>query len=52
MNYYWYDRRGVLQKSKEKYHNGGGKERAAERFTQNKDVINQKANDRYKNLSK
>ena len=39
-----------MQKAKEKYHNYGGKEKAAEYYLQNKDVIKEKAN-KYKNLS-
>ena len=30
MSYYWFNREEVLQKAKEKYGNGGGKEKAAE----------------------
>ena len=30
MSYYWFNREEVLQKAKEKYDNGGGKEKAAE----------------------
>ena len=29
MSYYWFNRQELLQKSKEKYHNSGGKQRAA-----------------------
>ena len=30
MSYYWFNREEVLQKAKEKYGNGGSKEKAAE----------------------
>ena len=50
MNYYWFNRQELLQKTKEKYDNGG-KEKAAQYYQDNKDVIKEKANDKYKNLS-
>ena len=39
-----------MQKAKDKYHNCGGKEKAAEYYLQNKDAIKAKANNKYKNL--
>ena len=30
MSYYWFNRKELLQKAKEKYHNGSGKEKGAE----------------------
>ena len=30
MNYYWFNKPGLLEKAKDKYHNKGGKEKAAE----------------------
>ena len=38
MNYYWFNRQGLLQKAKEKYDNSG-KEKAAKYYRNNKDVI-------------
>ena len=49
---YWFNRQELLQKAKDKYHNSGGKERAAEYYLANKEVIKEKANNKYKNLSK
>ena len=46
----WFNRQELLQKAKEKYENGG-KEKAAKYYKDNKDVIKQKSNDKYKNLS-
>ena len=43
MRYYWFNRQELLQKAKKKYDNGG-KEKAAEYYQANKDVIKQKAN--------
>ena len=51
MSYYWFNRQKLLQKAKDKYHNCGGKEKAAKYYTKNKDVIKEKANNKYKNLS-
>ena len=39
------------QKAKEKYHNGGGKERSKEYYQASKEVIKEKAKVRYQNLS-
>ena len=50
MSYCWFNRQELLQKAKEKYENGG-KEKAAKYYKDNKDVIKQKSNDKYKNLS-
>ena len=49
MSYYWFNRKELLKKAKEKYDNGG-KEKAAKHYKDNKDVIKQKSNDKYKNL--
>ena len=42
MSYYWFNRQELLQKAKGKYCNCGGKEKAAEYYLQNKDVIKTK----------
>ena len=47
MSYYWFNRQEILQKAKEKY----SKEKAAEYYKQNKEVIKEKSRERYKNLS-
>ena len=51
ISYYWYKRQEFLRKAKDKYHNYGGNEKAAEYYCKNKDVIKEKANNKYKNLS-
>ena len=38
MSYYWFNRQELLKKVKEKYHNCGGKEKAAEYYFANKEV--------------
>ena len=47
MSYYQLDRQKVLQKAKERY----SKEKAAECYLKNKEVIREKERQRYKNLS-
>ena len=47
MSYYWFNRKDILLKAKEKY----SKEKAAEYYAQNKEAIKQKPRGRYKNLS-
>ena len=46
MSYYWFNRREILQKAKEKYF----KEKAADYYAQNKEAIKEKLRERYKNL--
>ena len=48
MSYYWFNRKEILQKAKERY----SKEKAAEYYLKNKEAIKQKSKNRYKNLSK
>ena len=47
MNHYWFNRQQIVQKAKEKQF----KEKAAEYYKQNKEAINKKSKERYKNLS-
>ena len=47
MSYYWFNRKEILQKGKEKY----SKENAAEYYLENKKAIKKKSKNRYKNLS-
>ena len=46
MNYYWFNKQEILQKAKENY----SKEKAAEYYKQNKEVMKEKAK-QHKNLS-
>ena len=50
MSYYWFNRQELLQKATKKY-DDGGKEKAAEYYQGNQDVIKEKANSKYKNLT-
>ena len=47
MNYYWFNRQEILQKTKEKY----SKEKSAGYYGQNKEAIKGKSREHYKNLS-
>ena len=47
MSYYWFNREEILQK----YHNEGGKEKAAKYYQKNKDILKERAKNRYRNLS-
>ena len=47
MSDYWFNREEVLQK----YHNFGGKEKAAKYYKQNKDILKEKAKNKERNLS-
>ena len=51
MSYYWFNRKELLKKVKEKYHNCGGKEKAAEYYFANKEV-KAKAKGKYKKKNK
>ena len=48
MSYYWFNSKEILQKAKERY----SKEKSAEYYLENKEVITKKSRDWYKNLSK
>ena len=45
MSYYWLNRKQILQKAKERF----SKEKAAEYYLENIEVIKKKSRDRYKN---
>ena len=51
MNYYWFDRQELFKKTKEKYNNRCGKKKAAKYYQDNKDVIREKAKNKYRNLT-
>ena len=48
MSYYWFNRKEILQKAKERY----SKENAAEYYLKNKEAIKEKSRERYKNYRK
>ena len=43
MSYNQFDRQELLQKAKDRYHNCGGKEKAAEYYTANEEVLKENA---------
>ena len=47
MSWYWFNRKEILQKAKERY----SKEKPAEYYQQNKEVTKEKSRNRYKNMS-
>ena len=51
MSYYWFNREELLKKTKEKYQNKDGKEKAAKYYQENKEVIKEKTRNKYKNLT-
>ena len=51
MSYYWFNRKELLQKAKDRYHICGGKERAAKLYIANKKVLKENSNSKYRNLS-
>ena len=51
MSYYYFNRKNLLQKAKDKYHNFGGKEKAAKYYIRNKEVLKENAINKNRNLS-
>ena len=52
MSYYWDNRNEILKKAFDRYHNKGGKEKAAKYYGKNADLLKYEANMKYKNMSK
>ena len=52
MSYYWFIGGELLKKAKTKYHNKGGREKAAKYYEDNKEAVKEKARNKYKNLTK
>ena len=51
MSYYWLNRKELMQKSKDRYHYGGGKEKAAEYYVKNRGLLKEDSNNKYRNFS-
>ena len=49
--YYWFNRKELLKKVHDKYHNKGGKEKAAKYYRENKEMIKKRERDRYKSMT-
>ena len=52
MSYYQDNKGELLKKAYDRYHNRGGKEKAAKYYRKNTDLLRYKANMKYKNMSK
>ena len=48
--FYCFNKKELLEKAKEKYHNCGGKEKAPKYYQVHKDAIKEKEKNKYKNL--
>ena len=50
MSYYWFDREKLMEHVWDKYHNKGGKEKAAKYYRKNADLIRLEARNKYRSL--
>ena len=50
MSHYWFNKQELLKNAKEKYDNNSCKEKTAKYYRDNKDVLKEKARNKYKNL--
>ena len=48
MSYYQLNRKKLLKKAHDKYHNRGGKEKAAKHYKKNKEMIKERERNKYK----
>ena len=51
MSYYVENRDEILKEAYDRYHNKGGKEKAAKYYRRNADLLRHEANMKYKNMS-
>ena len=51
MSYYWFNKEKLLKNTRNKYHSKGGKQKAAEYYKKNADVIKFEAKNKYKSMS-
>ena len=51
MTYYWFYRRKLSRKARDRYHYGGGKEKATRYYCKNREIWSKKAGNRHKKLS-
>ena len=49
---FFFNKQELLQKAIDRYHDWGGKEKPGEYYLANKDVLKEKAKNKYKSLSK
>ena len=51
MSYYFFNTQELLEKAKDRYHNGGDKEKPAKYYIVYKEVLKDNAKTKYRNLS-
>ena len=51
MSYYWFNREKLLKNVRDKYHNEGGKQKAAKCYAANEEVLREDARNKYINMS-
>ena len=51
MNYYWFNRKKLFKNAWDKYHNKGGKQKAAKYSAANQELLREDARNKYRNLS-
>ena len=51
MSYYWNNRNKILEKTWDRYHNRGGKEKVAKYYKKNADLLRFEASMKHKNMS-
>ena len=51
MNYYWFNRENLLKNTWNRYHNKGGKQKAAKYYAANQKALRQDAKNKYRNIS-
>ena len=51
MSYYWFNREKLLKNAWDKYHNKGGKQKAAKYYAANQEVLREGARNKCRNLS-
>ena len=51
MSYYWFNREKLLKNAWNKYHNKGGKQKAAKYYAANQEVLREDARNKYRKLS-
>ena len=52
MSYYWFNRDKTLKIAWNRYHNEGGKQKAAKYYKNNADMMKLEGMNKYKNMSK
>ena len=50
MSYYWFNKEKLLKNAWNKYHNKGGKQKAAKYYPANQEVLREDTRNKYRNL--